>query len=60
MSYKKQASESAAPTYTKEQLMGSKTLGLPQDAVAAVLENGASYTKDQAGGLVREFLNRRV
>lgn len=30
MSYKKQASESAAPTFTKEQLMGSKTLGLPR------------------------------
>ena len=60
MSYEKQASESAAPTFTKEQLMGSKTLGLPQDVVAAVLETGASYTKDQAGGLVREILNRRV
>ena len=46
--------------YTKEQLMNSKTLGLPRDAVAAVLQDGAVYTKDQASGLVQEFLNRRV
>lgn len=60
MSYEKQVSESAAPTFTKEQLMASKTLGLPRDAVAAVLQDGAVYTKDQAASLVQEFLNRRV
>lgn len=60
MMQEKQVNESAAPTFTKEQLMASKTLGLPRDAVAAVLKDGAVYTKDQAASLVRKFLSRRV
>ena len=60
MMQEKQANGGTAPTFTKEQLMNSKTLGLPRDAVAAVLQAGAVYTKDQASGLVQEFLNRRV
>ena len=56
MMQEKQANGGTAPTFTKEQLMNSKTLGLPRDAV----QDGAVYTKDQASGLVQEFLNRRV
>ena len=49
-----------APTFTKEQLVRSKTLGLPRDAVVAVLEDGKAYTKDQAVSLVQNFLERKV
>ena len=49
-----------APTFTKEQLVKSKTLGLPRDAVAAVLKDGEVYTKDHAVRLVRDFLERKV
>ena len=54
------ASVDQAPTFTKEQLVRSKTLGLPRDAVAAVLKDGEVYTKDQAVRLVRDFLERKV
>lgn len=57
---KKPAGVDQAPTFTKEQLVRSKTLGLPRDAVAAILEDGKTYTKDQAVGLVTEFLERKV
>ena len=30
--------DQAAPVYSKEQLVNSKTLGLPRDAVAAILK----------------------
>lgn len=49
-----------APVFTKEQLVNSKTLGLPRDAVAAILKDGEVYTKDQAVGLVRDYLERKV
>lgn len=49
-----------APSYTKDQLVKSKTLGLPRDAVMAVLEDGKTYTKDQAVRLVTDFLERKV
>lgn len=48
------------PTFTKVKLVKSKTLGLPVDAVMAVLEDGKTYTKDQAVGLVTDFLERKV
>lgn len=60
MIHERQASKNAVPVFTKRQLIDSKTLGLPQDAVAAVLEDGTVYTKDQVISLVQEFLNRRV
>lgn len=34
------ADQAAEPTFTKEQLVKAKTLNLPRDAVAAVLEDG--------------------
>ena len=54
------AGQAAEPTFTKEQLVKAKTLGLPRDAVAAVLEDGEVYTKDQAIRLVADFLKRKV
>lgn len=54
------AVDQAAPTFTKEQLVKAKTLNLPRDAVAAVLEDGKVYTKDQAVRLVTDFLERKV
>lgn len=57
---KKAGSADQAPTFTKAQLVKSKTLGLPVDAVMAILEDGQTYTKDQAAGLVNDFLKRKV
>lgn len=54
------AGQAPEPFFTKEQLVKCKTLGLPRDAVAAVLEDGKTYTKDQAVGLVNDFLERKV
>lgn len=54
------ADQAAEPTFTKEQLVKSKTLNLPRDAVAAILEDGKVYTKDQAVRLVNDFLERKV
>ena len=53
------ADQAAEPTFTKEQLVKSKTLNLPRDAVA-ILEDGKVYTKDQAVRLVTDFLERKV
>ena len=55
---KASAADQAAPTFTKEQLVKAKTLNLPR--VAAVLEDGKVYTKDQAVRLVTDFLERKV
>ena len=54
------AVDQEAPVFTKEQLVKSKTLNLPRDAVAAILEDGKVYTKDQAVRLVTDFLERKV
>lgn len=54
------AVQSPEPAFTKAQLIKSKTLGLPVDAVMAILEDGKTYTKDQAVGLVTDFLERKV
>lgn len=52
--------DQAVPVYSKEQLVNSKTLGLPRDAVAAILKDGQQYTREQAIQLVTEFLERKV
>lgn len=54
------ADQAADSTFTKEQLVKAKTLNLPRDAVAAILEDGKVYTKDQAVSLVTNFLERKV
>ncbi|WP_050698612.1 hypothetical protein [Anaeromassilibacillus senegalensis] len=54
------ACQSPEPTFTKSQLVKSKTLGLPKDAIMVVLEDGKLYTKDQAESLVIDFLERKV
>lgn len=57
---KQPAAETGAPVFTKAQLAASKTLGLPGDAVAAILRDGQTYTKDEAVQLVRSYLERKV
>ena len=52
--------DQAEPTFSKEQLVKSATLGLPRDAVAAILKDGQQYTREQAIQLVTEFLERKV
>ena len=52
--------DQAAPVYSKEQLVSSKPLGLPRDAVQAILKDGQEYTREQAIRLVTEFLERKV
>lgn len=54
------AGQSPEAVFTKAQLVKSKKLGLPVDAVMAILEDGKTYTKDQAVGLVTDFLERKV
>jgi len=46
--------------YAKEQLVKCKTLGLPVDAVSAILKDDQTYTKEQAISLVSAFLERKV
>ena len=60
MATKKKADsvDQAEPTFSKEQLVKSATLGLPRDAVAAILKDGQQYTREQAIQLVTEFLER--
>ena len=52
--------DQAEPTFSKEQLVKSATLGLPRDAVAVILKDGQQYTREQAIQLVTEFLERKV
>lgn len=63
MANKKNNTESvdqAEPVFSKEQLVNSKTLGLPKDAVKAILKDDRLYTREQAIKIVREFLERKV
>lgn len=62
MATKKKAGsvDQAEPAFSKEQLVKSETLGLPRDAVAAILKDGQQYTREQAIQLVTEFLERKV
>lgn len=52
--------DQAEPVFSKEQLVNSKTLGLPKDAVKAILKDDRLYTREQAINTVREFLERKV
>ncbi len=54
------AADQSAPVYSKDQLVNSKTLGLPRDAVKAILKDDQTYTKEQATDLVTAFLERKV
>lgn len=63
MANKKNNTESvdqAEAVFSKEQLVNSKTLGLPKDAVKAILKDDRLYTREQAINTVREFLERKV
>lgn len=54
------AADQSVPVYSKDQLVNSKTLGLPRDAVKAILKDDQQYTKEQATELVTAFLERKV
>ena len=54
------AVDQETPVFTKEQLVKSKTLGVPQDAVAAILKDGQTYTREEAVRLVTDFRERSV
>ena len=54
------AADQEAPVFTKKQLVKSKTLGVPRDAVAAILKDGQAYTREEAVRLVTDFLERSV
>ena len=54
------AVDQEAPVFTKEQLVKSKTLGVPEDADAAILNDGQTYTRKEAVGLGTDFLERIV
>lgn len=43
------AVDQEAPVFTKEQLVKSKTLGVPQDAVAAILKDGQTLHTGRSG-----------
>lgn len=53
MATKKKADsvDQAEPTFSKEQLVKSATLGLPRDAVAAILKDGQQYTRNRQSSL---------
>lgn len=54
------AKKAVEPEFTKEQLVKCKTLGVPRDVIAAVLQDGQKYTKTQAKALAKKFLEKVV
>jgi hypothetical protein len=52
--------KSKAFEYTKRQLAEAKAFENIRDVVDAVLEDGKTYTMDQANGLISEFMKRKV
>ena len=54
------AVDQEAPVFTKEQLVKSKTLGVPQDAFFTNLTTAQTYTREEAVRLVIDFLERSV
>lgn len=56
----KQETSKPEQMYTKFELLQCKTLGVPMDALHAVLNDGVMYTKKQAIKIVTNFLERKV
>ncbi|WP_240421656.1 hypothetical protein [Paenibacillus periandrae] len=51
--------ESAAPTFSKQQLIEAKRYTAQQkDLLNALLDDGQAYTQAQVDGLIGEFLGR--
>lgn len=57
---KEQKEQEGRPKFTKDELLRSKTLGFPGDVVKAVLKDDGSYTREEAKGLLSDFLCRKV
>lgn len=51
---------SSTSVFTKAQLSSSETFCGKRDILAAILEDGTFYTKQQAEGLVNQFLKGKV
>lgn len=55
------ASADPAPTFSRPQLIASKQFsGQEKDVLAVVLEDGKTYTLEQAKQALRDFMNRTV
>lgn len=50
----------SAAVFTKEQLVGSEDFHDQRDLISAILEDGESYTKEEATRLLNEFMERTV
>lgn len=57
---KGQKEQEGRPKFTKDELLRSRTLGFPSDVVKAVLKDDRSYTREEAEGLLSDFLCRKV
>lgn len=56
----KPAPQTVAPRFSKQQFLAGKTLPYPKDMAAAVLSENKTYTKEEAGKLVNNYLERKV
>ncbi len=52
--------EALPPIFTRQQILAGRTMGYPQDVLAAVLVEGKTYTKEEAGKLASSYLERKV
>ncbi|PYI57023.1 hypothetical protein [Paenibacillus flagellatus] len=57
----KKQTESAEPTYSKEQVLASKQFTVQEkDILRALLQDGTPYTLEKARAVVKEFLNKEA
>lgn len=54
------AASQADPGFTKDELMGSRQFSERKDLVAALLEDGRTYTKNEAESLISAYLKKEV
>lgn len=58
MAEKSQKPHTGAATFTMGQLANCE--GFPRDLVNALLDENKTYTKEEAKGLLKQFLERKV
>lgn len=46
------------PTFTKEQILNSKTFGRYKDLLDATLIGGKTYTKEQVNNIINKFYGK--
>jgi hypothetical protein len=49
-----------APTYTVEQLVGSKRYANRRDLIRALLDSGKTYTLNEVDGLIEKYMKGKV